>query len=396
MEMKLRKVAVASPFRSSPDHFDDDDDDYSSNYSDEYSIDNIETASNSGKIQTKRMDSNNSSKQEYPNELHTAERHESRHGSIKRMPTRKPDPKISNRNAIMARENRRRKKEHMEVLEKTVEEVQSENKKLRKMLQVRNSKITKLTQEGLYLRSILANKTEIMSLLKSIQGNRTPITSSVLSFVADKDCDATLLNRTRASCSSTGYSPASSSMSPASYEEDDKENGTSPIQPRAAWLTADADPLLSAHTEHSIDLISTDLHSDANERIDFGSALGGGSGGGAMAATMPGAGCIEPLANDFRWETFLNEYSGVKAETSPLHIPDILDIDDNDILSTTSSNTVNIEHNYFNNPITKKVADDCADGITPGVCLHVSSGRVSLEFCASCHINSQNAWCEEM
>lgn len=387
MDAKLRKIELASsPFHSMHD-FDDDDDDYSSDelnqYSDEYSDHPI-----SGNIKKKRLDSiSNCSKQSYPNDLHLMERSESRaSAAIKRMPTRKPDPKISNRNAIMARENRRRKKEHMEELEKTVDEVQTENKKLRKMVQVRNSKITKLTQESLYLRSILANKTEIMSLLKCLQGNQTPITSSTLSFVADKECDLVLPSNRKMSRCSTGYSPASSSMSPASYEEDDKENGTE----ASAWLTVAADPLLGAYNQPINNFLSTDLQTIENERIDFGAS--------ALGSTMtPSTGCmVDPLSSDFRWENFLNEFSGTRTKASPLHIPDIHDIDDNEILSTTSSNTVNIEHNYFNNPITKKVATDSADGLTPGVCLHVSSGRVSLEFCASCHLNSQNAWCEEM
>lgn len=298
--------------------------------------------------------------------------------SIKRMPTRKPDPKVSNRNAIMARENRRKKKEHMEVLQKTVDDTQNENKKLRKMLSIRNNTITKLTKESLYLRSILANKTEIMSLLRCIQGNRTPITSSALSFVADQDYrpHTTLPSARRNSNSSSGCSPASS-MSPSSYIEEDKENGT-------VWATNN-DPFLASITQQKNHFLFTDLEMGSNRMGDDFTTT-------ADTTSTP----YEQSTDNFQWENLLSEPS-FQSDLSPLHIPDLRDIDDSEILSTNSSSNVKIEHNYFNNPITNnKVADKSSEHTTPGVCLHVSQGRVSLEFCASCHLNSQNAWCEEM
>lgn len=292
---------------------------------------------------------------------------------MNRMPTRKPDPKISNRNAIMARENRRKKKEQMEILEASVEKTQLENRKLKKMLRDQSDQISKLTHESLYLRSILANKTEILSLLKCIQGNRTPITSSALNFVTYNDYKR---NETASqsfdmhSCgdsTTSGKSPAYSSIT--SHIDDDKENGI--------VMTKCTDPFLS----------NTMLLSDTNNFIstDFDS----------IQTPSPYNQCSN---TDFQWENLLNEPTSTAYKTADtFSITDIHDMDDNEILSTnSSSHTVNIEHNYFNDTITnKKVADAKIDN-TPGICLHVASGRVSLEFCATCHINSQNAWCEEM
>lgn len=289
--------------------------------------------------------------------------------AVKRMPTRRPDPKISNRNAIMARENRRKKKQHLESLQRSVDQTHSENKKLKKMLRTQDDKITRLTQESLYLRSILANKTEIMSLLRTIQGNRTPITSSTLSFVTDTKYqdDAKSLQRNSFSGRSSGCSPASSLS--VSGEEDDKENGTV----STANAIMNFDPFLSANIEQN-NFISTDLDSAGRLPIDSHSTTS-----------------YDHTADDFQWENLLNEPTFKSGMDT---IPDLRDFDDNEILSTNSSNTVNIEHNYFNNPITNKVAEKTDN--SPGICLHVSSGRVSLEFCATCHMNSQNAWYEEM
>lgn len=413
------------------------DDDYTSDemiYSDEMQSDDDDNASYTGN-DSKRLQSyqaiTNGSQFRNRSKLPTTKESTRSASSIRRMPTRKPDPKISNRNAIMARENRRKKKEHMEVLQKTVEDAQNENKKLRKMLSIRNHTISKLTQESLYLRSILANKTEIMSLLRCIQGapvRTPPITSSALSFVADDHdyrSDGTMkpmsvqkrrsssgisIGTTTGSSSisiSSGCSPASS-MSPASYIDDDKENGT-------VWTSEFSDPFLSSSfTEQINHFISTDL--------DFDRTVDDSGIHNDINEFTPSTQC----SDDFQWEHLLSDVPTFKSDLSPLKISDIRDIDDSEILSTNSSNTVKIEHNYFNNPITNtnnhKVAENIdrstttqlaadaaaataastatatngAGAMAPGVCLHVSNGRVSLEFCATCHQNSQNAWCEEM
>lgn len=302
--------------------YNDDDEDYTSDemiYSDDVQSDvdeddDDDDASNTGNNYSKRLQTyrSNSSENQFRNRTKSTNKATKSALSIKRMPTRKPDPKISNRNAIMARENRRKKKEHMEVLQKTVEQAQNENKKLRKMLCVRNNTINKLTQESLYLRSILANKTEIMSLLRCIQtapAPRTPpITSSVLSFVADDQdyrynaimAPTPIVQKRRSSSSgisigtiSSGCSPASS-VSPASYIEDDKEN---------------------------------DLD------IDGGSEGGSGSRGSTISS-LDDINDFTPTENtdEFQWENLLNE-PVFKSDFSPLKISDIRDIDDSEILS---------------------------------------------------------------
>lgn len=299
--------------------------------------------------------------------------------SIERMPTRRPNPKICNRNAVMARENRRKKKEYLETLQKDVDQFQTENKKLRKLLTARNSMISKLTHESMYLKSILANKTEIMALLKTIQGSRVPITSSALSFVTDPrpyNAAAGEIKREQipsyqGSNSSSGCSPASASSisSPSPYTEDEKENGTN-------WL----DTIIS---NHDVDpFLSTALIEPNSLFTDF---------------DFP----AQTFDNDLQWESLLNHSSGLKSngDQSSFMIPELLNIDDCDILSTNGSHNVNHEHNYFNNPVkSTKVNDDQTMPATTatGVCLHVSGGKVSLEFCSQCHTNSQNAWIEEM
>ncbi|XP_055585752.1 uncharacterized protein LOC129738555 isoform X2 [Uranotaenia lowii] len=103
---------------------------------------------------------------------------------VHRNPTRRPNPKISNRNALLARENRRRKKERLEHLEKEVEGLRDDNGRIRKLLKKKDLLVKQLTQERNYLKSVIANRTGIMAILKSIQStSRFPMTSSMMSFV---------------------------------------------------------------------------------------------------------------------------------------------------------------------------------------------------------------------
>lgn len=106
-------------------------------------------------------------------------------GKVQRNPTRRPNPKISNRNALLARENRRRKKEHVESLEKEVDELKECNGKIRKALRKKSKLVEQLTRERNYLKSVIANRTGIMAILKSVQRAGFPMTSSGLSYVTE-------------------------------------------------------------------------------------------------------------------------------------------------------------------------------------------------------------------
>lgn len=272
---------------------------------------------------------------------------------IERQPTRRPNPKIFNRNALMARENRKKKKQHVETLERNVENLKDENKTLRLKLQKRSTMVHKLRDEGLYLKSIIANKTSIMTLLRTIQGNKLPITSSNMSFMTDLVEQSTgndhqhhsNLNSPVATTHS-GSSPSSSSLL-SSCEDEEKENGT---------VQFNEDPFLSSSLMANQLFSFTDL-----DHLGFSNHHSS----------------IDDEMKLDNWESLLND-------DTPFHTKGA---DDNIELSSTVSS----EHNYFNNNfIEQNNADE------PGICLHLSSGRISLEFCASCHRNSQNAWIEEL
>lgn len=274
---------------------------------------------------------------------------------IERLPTRRPDPTVHNRNALMARENRRKKKEHVKVLEDQLERKAQEIRCLRKILKEKDRTVKKLEHETLYLRSTIANKTDIMALLKTIRGNKLPLTSSALSFVTeDERSDRQRLNGSEASRSPT------TTTSTASFGEDEKENGT---------VNSRNDPFLSCHS------LNENGFSFSDYDLGFGHPT---------------------IADDLAmgdWRSLLNN---AKDDDDVAAVPTKSKYITQLSISDTGS-LVNSEHNYYQHTNCGSKSDErCENGLNPGICLHLSGGRISLEFCAACHSSSQNAWIEEM
>ncbi|KAM7361365.1 uncharacterized protein ACRADG_011491 isoform 2-T2 [Cochliomyia hominivorax] len=95
-----------------------------------------------------------------------------------RLPTRRPDPNVYNRNALLARENRRKKKLYLEALEKELQMARKTNRALVKALK-RQIKITKrIEQEKKYFEGLIANRSEILSLINALNFRSTTETES--------------------------------------------------------------------------------------------------------------------------------------------------------------------------------------------------------------------------
>lgn len=324
---------------------------------------------------------------------------------IARMPTRRPNPEIFNRNALMARENRQKKKQHLESLEQDVDSLKKENDSLRKLLKRRSSMVYKLRDERLYLKSIIANKTSIMTLLKTIQGNQMPITSSAMSFVTEHDHQRP---------SSAAASPT---MSSSSGYLNDELDGT------VHCLTAD--PMMTvALTQPLSSFTDVNYESNGNHNSPTHSLSSDCSSASSTSV------CTEmPLDS---WESLLNDDFQSDAFLVP-HLSDVDEIDEqpehNETVHTISAaplidcqSNVSHEHNYSNNHIIKQTVESSSAERhsrsgkhgpaptkrpqpmvmptlavdQPGICLHLSGGRVSLEFCGSCHRHSMDAWDEEL
>lgn len=107
---------------------------------------------------------------------------------VERNPTRRPNPKVVNRNAVMARENRLRKKQHVENLEREIQRLREERDRDQKALRKAGKEVKRLTRERDHLKAVIANKSGIMAVLKAVQQRSgLPMTSSVKKYASSCD-----------------------------------------------------------------------------------------------------------------------------------------------------------------------------------------------------------------
>ncbi|KXJ82345.1 hypothetical protein RP20_CCG014223 [Aedes albopictus] len=261
-------------------------------------------------------------------------------GKLQRNPTRRPNPKISNRNALLARENRRRKKEHVESLEREVDELKESNGKIRKALRKKSKLVEQLTRERNYLKSVIANRTGIMAVLKSVQRTGLPMTSSGLSYVTGP------MARRIGSSSDEGLGASPHSIL---TDEEDKFN------PHNGTVHPEEDPFLASFLIESESFLP-DLGLSGQE-VSFEEEFSRLPDVDELLSTMAGSG-----------------------ERS----------------SSSGEQVITTEHNYFEHSNHNSLESGSGAAAAAGVCVHiVPGGRVSVEFCASCALSSQRAWLEE-
>lgn len=247
---------------------------------------------------------------------------------IERKPTRRPDPHVNNRNAIMARENRRKHKEHQERLERENAVLQQENEQLKASMKAKDRQISSLRHEYKYLKSIIANKTQIVEILRSVQSSRVPLTSSFDQYQCTSDPSKTVREMSPTSLSSSSTVSATSGYQSPSTSE---TSGT------------ELDDLFEeAFQLNNPNFSLTDYEMDANA-----------------------------LPTDPKWASDPIFSDIPEADVDVEHFLDFVEKPSDG--AKTTGPIVRNEHSYSEN-----VED-------PGVCVHISNQKVSIEFCSKCH-----------
>lgn len=289
---------------------------------------------------------------------------------VERQPTRRPDPNVSNRNALMARENRKRKKEQLEQLEHENGNLQSDLKKLQKVVDRQEVMIRGLRNERNYLKSVLENQSDIVRLLKKLQPGdeeqgqqqRPQQRHSVAEepkTASENGCSPNSVY------SDSGMSFGGEEESPFHEEENNNvfDNGTT------TDFTGfdDLDAILNA----DFPLISTDL---------------------MFSASSFGDGAEEDALLDFDFD-----HSTLEGEEE----------NDNDKKKNGNvrNEAIRSEHNYVFPTTTTITSNDREGSWTkmsekeeeakkqkPGICLHIGGGKVSIEFCSQCHASATRDW----
>lgn len=309
-----------------------------------------------------------------------------------RGPSKRP---CLNRNALMARENRQRKKAYVEQIENTLSYYQQENKKLACTIQKQGIDIKRLTGEVAYLKSVLRNNTAITALLKTINYglkklNTSSKKSTVLNNITQETPKAEDMEAQNHKCSCLLNAKVNSSNSLHYNVLDSTSNG---------YCQAEQDSLQQDH--NSVQEKSNDSYKkayDANHAVDDKQLENNMD----ISSMSPVNHIATPSSVDSK---FMQDTESITTLTSTsicnsegAKDTSITDMD----LDELSPFNVDIFEDLpkcdeMINSIDFEVPNSCTEEDlfqslnNTGICLHVNSDKVSLEYCAICHMNSTNS-----
>ncbi|KAK1124697.1 hypothetical protein K0M31_006065 [Melipona bicolor] len=322
-----------------------------------------------------------------------------------RGPSKRP---CLNRNALMARENRLRKKAYLEKIENKLSFYQQENKNLVNIIKKQTIDIKRLSGEVAYLKSVLSNNTSITTLLKTINNGLQRITTQKrnLSYM-NHDSEHTNASDAQRKCtcytnvkenvlnsqntnifitninndSLTGHS-TTEDLNNESYINSQRQfackNSPGVGEVSSSFLDSDhtytvsKSPLMvvknNSQSEEAspTSLISEDNYMDNTEELDDLLPID--------QADLPNADekkDVDVVGIDFD-------------QLSSFNMDMFEDLPKCDYMM----NTVDSLHDT-SNPFTAEEISQTLDNA--GICLHVNSDKVSLEFCSICHLNSKSS-----
>lgn len=294
-----------------------------------------------------------------------------------RGPSKRP---CLNRNALMARENRLRKKAYLEKIESKLSFYQQENKNLVNVIRKQGIDIKRLSGEVAYLRSVLNNNTSITALLKTInEGLRKMSTQKNGNLLyPNRTSEHSVETETRYKC--TCYKSKKENLSNAQSNN----------------MFANNDILTEESTTESQ---VSESHNNTKKQTTFDAK--------SSPRKKDPMNIITSTTDSISGDSYMD---GTKDLDNLLPITDFPNIHvkkddpiglDFDQLSTfnmdifedlpkcdeimNSVDSLNDTCNLFPEEETAQSLD------STGICLHLNSDKVSLEFCSICHLNSKNS-----
>lgn len=326
-----------------------------------------------------------------------------------RGPSKRP---CLNRNALMARENRLRKKAYLEKIENKLSFYQKENKNLVNIIKKQSIDIKRLNGEVAYLKSVLNNNTSITALLKTINDGLRKINAQKKnSFPPNHISGCTNEADTQHKC--TCYTNIKENIlnsqntnifitnvnndALAEHNTTENENNESYMNPRRQYTCKDS----------NIGKISSSfLDSDHTYTISKNPTVDTKNN----SQNMETLNAITSSTSSISEDGYIDNVKDLDSllpitQTDLSTIEEKKDADaigiDFDQLSTFNMdifedlpkcdeimNTVgglNDTANLFTEEEISQTLDNT------GICLHVNSDKVSLEFCSICHLNSKNS-----
>ncbi|XP_044588424.1 uncharacterized protein LOC123267698 isoform X1 [Cotesia glomerata] len=260
-----------------------------------------------------------------------------------RGPSKRP---CLNRNALMARANRQKKKKYVEHIESKLMHYRQEIKELTTKNQKQCIDLKRLTAEVSYLKNILNNNSSITSLLKSIneilsRGRRKGKEGESAKFICEKEKEA-----------------------------DGKGNLNNPF----LQMTLQSDHNYSSlHSDELFNFEGVNYNPD-NGQVSI-----------KESSSQESSVKIYNELNKSPVESIDNIDLGISdTDLDQLNSIDLFsqlsdDLDDNEPIDFFKAQNSPVESlDLFNNLDNN------------GICVHVNPRRISLEFCSACHVNNAN------
>lgn len=311
---------------------------------------------------------------------------------VTRQPTRRPDPNVSNRNALMARENRKRKKELQEQLEHENGNLQRDLQKLQKVVERQEVMIRGLRNERNHLKSVLENQSDIVTLLKRLQPGREEADNQRQAHPSQRN--NTLSGASPNSIYSDSGMSLCGDLSPLHDARDAQEQQREPSEVFDNDGTEEFNLFDETLLNDAFPLISTDLMFSADPFVASG-------GNDLFSYDLPdaedGEGAEKSALNgNVREETIRSEHNYVYPDVS------LIPHDNNHAVVVVKNPTAEEQpedNRYYETkrPRMSQVEGDEDATATksrhsPGICLHIGGGKVSIEFCAQCHQSATKEW----
>ena len=277
-----------------------------------------------------------------------------------RGPSKKP---CLNRNALMARENRERKKKYVEHLEEQLHTCTERTEQYKNIIQKKTINERRLKAEVTYLRNVLNNSTGITSLLQSLNESLSQNKRN------SKQMNSSSIQRDSHNFFEGEMKPFLENSKSSNIEGDNN------LVHNMNYDTAEPERI------HAGKILDESIKpSSLNYDHNYTSPL-----------LSPGEG---PFLSSFS-ENFDNQQP-----FTPLSMVDSM-VDNMDLVSSlTNSNSMDLFENgglHMDNDLNFETLplfeDDCHQyqdntANTAGICLHINPNRVSLEFCSSCQMNN--------
>ncbi|XP_076168611.1 uncharacterized protein LOC143147336 isoform X1 [Ptiloglossa arizonensis] len=326
-----------------------------------------------------------------------------------RGPSKRP---CLNRNALMARENRLRKKAYLEKVESKLSLYHQENKKLANIIKKQTIDIKRLSGEVAYLRSVLNNNTSITALLKTINdGLRKINTQKKNSFQSHhvSQCSTELETQHKCTCylnaKENVLNSQNSNMFIDNVTNDSlTEHSTSESQSSEPYMNVksqitckdfsiDKNFLLSLNSDHTYTISKTSVADIKNNPENKETT-------NTITSTTSSISEDSYMDNTKELDGLLPITQADLSNIDERKDTDAIGIDFDQLSSFNMDifedlpkcdemmNTVESLNDTFSLFTEEGISQQSLDNT--GICLHVNSDKVSLELCSICHLNSKN------